>query len=213
MIRTTVLALALALAAPSALAASCTCGYQLKSYGNAYFRHLLSADFTTTSLSGTATGPNWLGQYGLYIADGYQSGAQSEQPDGTTPIAHYTNVRVQNGALQLVVPGGQKITSGGQTSVAEVDGPSGIINGVMTMNAKIDPTAGTCQSIVSTALGFLCGRRAQPTSSSRTTMATTTRTSRISKSSARTSTRPARTARPRVSSSPCVHARSSSLMR
>jgi hypothetical protein len=145
MISPAVLATALVLSASSALAASCTCGYTLSQYKNAYFRHAINADFTTTKLSGTATGPDWLSQYGLQIADGWQSGAQAA--DGTTPIASYKNVRVQGGALQLLVPGGQH-AGGGTTSVAEIDGPSNMVHGVMTLNAKIDPTPGTCQSIV-----------------------------------------------------------------
>jgi hypothetical protein len=132
----------------SAHAQSCACGYSLSAYGNAYFQKALIADFTKSTLSGTATSSSWLSSYGLYIANGYQAGGASSAADHTTPIAHYTNVRIQNKILQLVVPGGQKITNGGQTSVAQVEGPSGIVGGVFTMNAKIDATPGTDQSIV-----------------------------------------------------------------
>jgi hypothetical protein len=136
----------------SAHAQSCACGYSLSAYGNAYFQKALIADFTKSTLSGTATSSSWLSSYGLYIANGYQAGGVSSAADHTTPIAHYTNVRIQNKTLQLVVPGGQKITNGGQTSVAQVEGPSGIVGGVFTMNAKIDATQGTDQSIVSRAV-------------------------------------------------------------
>jgi hypothetical protein len=150
MVRTVLLAAGLTFAfSADTVSAACECGYQLTKYSNAYFRNLLNADFTTTTLSGTATSASWLSSYGLLIEDGFQTGAQSSQPDATRPIASFKNVRIQNKILQLVVPGGQKITNGGTTSVAGLEGPSGIVNGVFTMNAKIDPTHGTCQSIVS----------------------------------------------------------------
>jgi hypothetical protein len=128
--------------------AACNCGYSLSAYSNAYFRHQFLADFTTSKLSGTATSADWLDDYGFSIGDGFQSGGQSNASDHTTPIASFKNVRIQNGVLQLVVPGGQKITNGGTTSVAEIEGPGNVINGVFTMNAKIDATPGTCQSMV-----------------------------------------------------------------
>jgi hypothetical protein len=152
-IKTSFVSASLALfALASGVSAACECGYNVKSQSNAYFRHQFLADFTKSKLSGTATSPSWLESYGFGIADGYQSGAQSEADDQTTPIGSYKNVRVNNGVLQLVVPGGQKITNGGTTSVAELEGPTDVINGVFTMNAKIDPTPGTCQSIVSVSL-------------------------------------------------------------
>jgi hypothetical protein len=150
MVRTVILVAGLALAlSTDTVSATCNCGYKLTSYGNAYFRKLLNADFTTSTLSGTATSASWLSSYGFLIEDGFQTGAQSTASDQTIPIASYQNVRIQNGVLQLVVPGGQTITNGGTTSVAGLEGPSGIVRGVMTMNAKIDATPGTCQSIVS----------------------------------------------------------------
>jgi hypothetical protein len=129
--------------------ASCSCGYRLSQYSNSYFRSLINADFTTTSLSGTATSSSWLSQYGFWIADGYQVGAVSTQADKTVPNGSYKNVRINNHLLELVVPGGQTIRSGGSTTNAQLEGPSGIINGVFTMRAKIDDEVGTCQSIVS----------------------------------------------------------------
>jgi hypothetical protein len=179
MIRPAVLATALLLSASSALGTSCDCGYTLTQYNNAYFRHLINADFATTSLSGTATGPDWLSQYGLGIADGWQSGSRAK--DGTSPVASYKNVRVQDGALQLLVPGGQT-AGGGTMSVAEIDGPSGMIGGVLTLNAKIDPTPGTCQSIVrSLSRGRSLSMTLTRTPSLRTTTAKMTRTSRTSR--------------------------------
>jgi hypothetical protein len=149
-------ALAVALLASSASAqdssferrASCSCGYRLSQYSNSYFRNLINADFTTTSLSGTATSSSWLSSYGFWIADGYQVGAVSTRSDATSPVGSYKNVRINNHLLELVVPGGQKITNGGKTTNAQLEGPSGIINGVFTMRAKIDDEKGTCQSIV-----------------------------------------------------------------
>lgn len=127
--------------------AACSCGYRLAQYSNSYFRNAIIADFTTTSLSGTATSSNWLSQYGFWIADGYQVGAVSRQSDATVPLGSYKNVRINNHLLELVVPGGQKITNGGSTSNAQIEGPSGIVNGVFTMRAKIDDEKGTCQAI------------------------------------------------------------------
>jgi hypothetical protein len=131
------------------VSAACDCGFTLTQFNNAYFRRLLDADFTTTTLSGPATSTSFLSDFGFFIEDGFQSGAPSTQPDGTKPIASFKNVRIQDGTLQLVVPGGQTITNGGTTSVAGLEGPTGVVNGVFTMNAKIDGTPGTCQSIVS----------------------------------------------------------------
>jgi hypothetical protein len=148
-IKTSFVSASLALfALASGVSAACECGYNVKSQSNSYFRHQFLADFTKSKLSGTATSSSFLEDYGFWIADGYQSGGQSGAADKTTPIGSFKNVRVNNGVLQLVVPGGQKITNGGTTSVAELEGPTDVINGVFTMNAKIDPTPGTCQSIV-----------------------------------------------------------------
>jgi hypothetical protein len=129
-------------------AAACSCGYKVAAHGNAYFRQSLVADFTTAKLSGTATSASWLNDYGFHIADGYKGGGTSSAPDHTDPIAHFENVRVQNGALELVVPGGQKITNGGKTTGAQIEGPSNMIGGVFTMTAKIEKTPGTDQSMV-----------------------------------------------------------------
>jgi hypothetical protein len=137
-------------------AAACSCGYKVAAHGNAYFRQSLVADFTTAKLSGTATSASWLNDYGFHIADGYKGGGTSSAPDHTDPIAHFGNVRIQNGALELVVPGGQKITNGGKTTGAQIEGPSNMIGGVFTMTAKIDKTPGTDQSMVRGRCG-VCG--------------------------------------------------------
>jgi hypothetical protein len=194
MVRTVLFTAGLVLAfSADAVSAACTCGYKLTKYNNTYFRRLLNADFTTSTLSGTATSASWLSSYGFLIEDGFQTGGQSDAADHTTPIASYKNVRIQNGVLQLVVPGGQKITNGGTTSVAGLEGPSGIINGVLTMNAKIDATPGTCQSIVSTLPIVARGVQLTRQCSSPITTRRAPRTNRILRSSALIYITPGRT--------------------
>jgi len=141
--------MASARASPLSPRADCSCGYTLSNYDNTYFTTLLSVDFSTLGLSGTATSSSWLEDAGVpfYIANGYAVSAQSSAPDHTTPMGDYTNVRINNGILELVVPGGQIITDGGTTSNAQIEGPTGIINGVFTMNAQISNVPGTDQSI------------------------------------------------------------------
>ncbi|KAH7108290.1 hypothetical protein BKA62DRAFT_17326 [Auriculariales sp. MPI-PUGE-AT-0066] len=117
----------------------CTCGYKLQGHGDAYFPKAFNADFS--GLSGVATSPEFLGG-ALYITNGWQAGAVAA--DGTVPIGEVQNIRVNNGILELVVPGGQ--TAGGNTTVAQIEGPV-VIAGVFTMETQIDPTPGTCQSI------------------------------------------------------------------
>lgn len=118
-------------------AGDCSCGYKLSAHGDAYFPKAFNADFGTIGLSGVAPSADWLSEYGISITDGWQAGAVGA--DGTVPIGHFQNVRINNGTLELVVPAGQ--SAGGQTTNAQLEGPIAV-NGVFTMDAKITSTPG-----------------------------------------------------------------------
>jgi hypothetical protein len=68
-------------------------------------------------------------------------------PDGTICYGDVNNVAINDGILELTVPGGQ--TAGGRTSGAELMFGENLTGGVFQMVAQIDGSVGTCQAIVS----------------------------------------------------------------
>lgn len=125
---------------------SCCCGYKLSKHGDLYYPLSHTVDFsnepdlTVTSLHG-------LKKYGLNIT--HNVGVGGSYMD-VQPLGKYQNVRIKNGALELKVPGGQKLSTG--LTAAEVTFGTqfkGLTGGVFTVGAKIDGTTGTCQAIVS----------------------------------------------------------------
>lgn len=126
---------------PAPAPADCQCGYVLSAYNNAYFP--LSHSTSFSSLSGAVTQAQ-MAELGWEVAVGYQAGARND--DGTTPIGSLEALSGGDGALLLTVAGGQ--ARGGEIKVGEIIFKEAVTGGVFTMNAELDATPGTCQSIV-----------------------------------------------------------------
>ena len=91
--------IALASSCTAVSSASCSCGYVLTEFGNAYFPFSSVQDFSKTP-SGPATSanlPGWL------VVNGWTTGGPSST--GVSCAARASNVKFANGALELVVPG------------------------------------------------------------------------------------------------------------
>lgn len=126
----------------NATSADCKCGY---SKGGSTFPQVFSIDFTT------ANTPAAISAAGMWITDTYEWQIGAVNPDGVTAYGQASNIRAaQNPAdgIELVVPGGQ---TGSQVSGAEIAwqaGGKGMTKIYTEIEMQIDPTPGTCQSIV-----------------------------------------------------------------
>jgi hypothetical protein len=124
----------------------CSCGYTLSQYDNDYYPLSFHVDFSKEP-DQKFTSSNGLHKYGFNITDhvGVGGGYMGVQSVGLA-----SNVRIKNGALELIVPGGQTL-KGGLTAAEITFGTQygGMTGGVFTVEAKIDGTPGTCQAIVS----------------------------------------------------------------
>ena len=116
----------------------CRCGYILTSFANAYYP--LSRTVSFSSLHSASD----LSDHGFDITLDEKIGAVG--PGGTTCEGSASNVRIVDGVLEMIVPGGQK--TGGVIKGAELCFSTAATGGVFTMEAKLDGTPGTCQSIV-----------------------------------------------------------------
>lgn len=149
-------ALLLAFGASSVAAATCSCGYVMTKYNNAYFPYASLLSFSATA-DGPATSSNLPN---FFIASGFQTG--STAPSGTTCTTSKSNVKFSGGALELVVPGtysaphelgnltiwlwidmaslpgGQKANGPLSVSCAEIDFNPVVTGGVFTMTAQYD---------------------------------------------------------------------------
>lgn len=137
----------LSLARPTSThpASSCNaqCGY---SKLGAHLPQLFSIDFTKTNT------PALISAAGLYITStfDYQIGATAE--DGTTAYGQASNIRPASNpkdGIDLVVPGGQKgkkkVTGAEMTFQGAGEGMTRMF---AEIEMKIDPTPGTCQTMV-----------------------------------------------------------------
>ncbi|WVQ81353.1 hypothetical protein IAT38_003476 [Cryptococcus sp. DSM 104549] len=115
----------------------CKCGHILSAYDDAYFPLSHTVDFSTVA-SGTP-----FSSLGLKVTDGWPVG--NPAADGTRCVGSTSNVWIGDGAMMLKVPGGQ--SAGGTVSGAEVSFNTNVSGGVFTMEARVDPGHGTCQSI------------------------------------------------------------------
>jgi hypothetical protein len=102
-------------------------------------------DFTTTNT------PDAISSAGAWITDSYEWQIGAVSADGVTAFGQASNIRPaanpQDG-IEMVVPGGQ---TGNQVTGAELawqaDG-KGMTKIYTEIEMQIDPTPGTCQSIV-----------------------------------------------------------------
>ena len=119
--------------------------YILSACGNQYYPLAHTIDFTHAP-DQSFTSANDLQKYGLTITNdqGVGGSYKGVQPNGTNK-----NLRIKNGVLELIVPGGQKVAPG--LSAAEVrfgNQYGGMTGGVFTVQGLIHGTHGTCQAIV-----------------------------------------------------------------
>jgi hypothetical protein len=120
----------------------CKCGYVMSAYNDAYFPYHHSTSFTGGP-EGPISSVDSLSAYKLRpSAEGQSMGVAGD----AVAVQSLSNIRINNGVLELVVPGGQ---TGGEIKSAELTFDTVVTGGVFTMDAKIDDTPGTCQSIVS----------------------------------------------------------------
>ena len=153
--------------------ADCACGYVLTAYGNAYFPLAHITDFTKLPAGKVTAGQ--LDALGWQVSEGWQAGAAG--PDGTVGWGSIDTFSSKNGELHMTVPAGYHI--GQKVPAAEItfNTPDGVTGGVFTMNAQLDETWGTCQSIVSSGRSRE-GRADCSSLTSEETMWGTSRTSR-----------------------------------
>ena len=124
-------------------AKDCKCGYIVSAHSDAYFP--LSHTTTFSSLPDGPVSSSALKNLGWIVSEWGVGGAG---PEGTRSIGTIDTLSIENGILSLTVPGGQQ--KGGNINAAEItfDTPNGVTGGVFTMQAQLDETPGTCQSIV-----------------------------------------------------------------
>jgi hypothetical protein len=124
--------------------ADCSCGYVLTAYGNAYFPLAHITDFSKIP-AGRVTASQ-LDALGWQVSEGWQAGAPG--PNGTVGWGSINTFSSVSGHLHMTVPAGYKI--GQKVPAAEItfNTPDGVTGGVFTLNAQLDDTWGTCQSIV-----------------------------------------------------------------
>jgi hypothetical protein len=129
----------------STTSSDCSCGYVLAAYDSVYYPYAAIVDFSTLS-DQVFSSMDGLKSVGFTISDGWQIGATSTDGSGTICYGSPSNLAINGGILELTVPGGQ--TADGSTSGAEMSFSTAVTGGVFTMDAMIDGTPGTCQSIV-----------------------------------------------------------------
>lgn len=131
-----------AASAPNATTAvtpgDCKCGYVLSAYDNAWFPQLKTFSFSTIQTTSALTAAGW------QISE-WPIGGTS--PAGVKCQGKTENIKFADGAMELIVPANQ-------FTGAEITFNTPILGGVLTMNAQLDKTPGTCQSIVGGGEGF-----------------------------------------------------------
>lgn len=122
----------------------CKCGYVLSSFGDAYYDTVSVLSFETFA-DGPLGSASALSKFGWEINGSWKMGGAG--PDGTVSTGSVDTLSVQDGVLLMTVPGGQK--KGGTVKGSEINFAQALTGGVFIMDAQLDATPGTCQSIVS----------------------------------------------------------------
>lgn len=132
----------------------CKCGYVLSQHSNAYFP--LSHTTSFSSLTGSVSQEEMSALGWQVTIDG---GVGATSDDGTHAVGSLNALSGQDGALWLTVKGGQ--AKGGAVKVGEIVFKDAVTGGVFTMNAQLDSTPGTCQSIVCPSQLYTCRCRTE----------------------------------------------------
>ena len=129
--------------APAPPAGDCKCGYILSAHSNAYFPSAHIVNFA--SLPQGPLQISDLSALGFEVNNQWQVGGAYQ---GTRSVGFINALSGLHGALALTVKGGQRM--GGDIEAAEVifQPEGGMTGGVFSMEAMLDDTPGTCQSIV-----------------------------------------------------------------
>lgn len=116
----------------------CKCGYSLSAFNDAYYPSLAVLDAATLSSNADLSALGWsVTTNGGGIGGGYNDVRASGQA---------SNVRLNSGTLELVVPGGQSASSGTITG-AELAFDTALVSAHVTMEAQLSDVVGSCQSI------------------------------------------------------------------
>lgn len=116
----------------------CKCGYSLSAFNDAYYPSLAVLDAATLSSTADLSALGWsVTTNGGGIGGGYNDVRASGQA---------SNVRLNSGTLELVVPGGQSASSGTITG-AELAFGTALVSAHVTMEAQLSDVVGSCQSI------------------------------------------------------------------
>lgn len=110
----------------------CPCGYVLSAEDDAYFPLHKTFDFSQITSNSALKAAGW----------NIETGGIGGNHDGNQCIGSEGNIRYSDGAMSLVVPAGK-------FSGAELVYKDAVLGGMFTLDAQIDSTVGTCQSIVS----------------------------------------------------------------
>ncbi|WWD03695.1 hypothetical protein V865_001751 [Kwoniella europaea PYCC6329] len=113
----------------------CGCGYTLsENFNSAYYPKAKIIDFSTIADGTDVT------SLGFSTSNGDKIGASSTVDPSSICVASSENVYISGGVLNIKVPAGQM--TGGEIVFVEA-----VTGGVFSMEAKIDKTEGTCQSL------------------------------------------------------------------